>query len=99
VLCGAGLVHMGICKVTQAKGGSGCELWGRVQDVWKAILTESGRMDRHIDCLECSKEAREFLRALLQRDPSKRVSASQALQLPVCSLHLSVSSLVRLHLK
>jgi serine/threonine protein kinase len=58
-----------------------------LQDVWKAILTESGRMDRHIDCLECSAEAREFLRALLQRDPSKRVSATQALQLPVCPVY------------
>lgn len=54
-----------------------------MQDVWKAILTESGRMDRHIDVLEVSVGARDFLRALLQRDPSKRVSATQALQLPV----------------
>jgi serine/threonine protein kinase len=57
-----------------------------VQDVWKAILTESGRMDRHIDVLDISVGARDFLRALLQRDPSKRVSATQALQLPVRSL-------------
>lgn len=44
-------------------------------------------MDRHIDCLECSVAARDFLRALLQRDPSKRVSATQALQLPVRLLY------------
>jgi serine/threonine protein kinase len=53
-----------------------------LQDVWKAILTESGRMHRHIDKLRgtLSDDACDFLSNLLHRDPSARFSATQALQ-------------------
>lgn len=54
-----------------------------LQDVWKSILSESGRISTYIDVLEVSAEAKQFLHALLVRDPSKRYSATQALQLPV----------------
>lgn len=56
-----------------------------LQDVWKAILTESGRIDQHIDKLRSSlsAEACDFLRGLMHRDPSTRFSATQALQHPV----------------
>ena len=54
-----------------------------LQDVWKSILSESGRISTYVDVLEVSDEAKEFLHSLLVRDPSKRFSATQALQLPV----------------
>ena len=56
-----------------------------LQDVWKAILSESGRMEKHINKMRgrVSDEACEFVAGLMQRDPSKRFSATQALQHPV----------------
>lgn len=53
-----------------------------LQDVWKSILSESGRISTYIDVLDVSDEAKQFLHCLLVRDPSKRLSATQALQLP-----------------
>lgn len=58
-----------------------------LQDVWKSILSESGRISTYVDVLEVSEEAKQFLHSLLVRDPSKRLSATQALQLPVRSHH------------
>ena len=54
-----------------------------LQDVWKSILSESGRISTYIDVLDVSEDAKQFLHCLLVRDPSKRLSATQALQLPV----------------
>lgn len=56
-----------------------------LQDVWKAILSESGRMEKHVNKLRgrVSDDACDFVAALVQRDPSKRFSATQALQHPV----------------
>lgn len=59
------------------------------QDVWKAILTESGRMGGHIDELRgtLSEPALAFLKATLARDPSRRASATALLQMPVRHRH------------
>jgi calcium-dependent protein kinase len=59
----------------------GAELWGPIEEVTRRMI-ERGETKFAKAFDELSKEAQDFVKSLLVRDPSKRLSAAQALQHP-----------------